>query len=125
MADSVAFELPIVVMDNHRAHTCNITMDSLADLNFEPLFLAPHSSQLNPVEHVWRCFKHYWCQRAFERVDFDPTAENMDEEIGHCMRQISAEAVRSLSKACHGLYAEVLTHQPGDQLPRGLPWAED
>ena len=110
-------------MDNHNAHTNGTTIDALSDLGFEPLFLPPHSSQLNPVEHIWRCLKHYWRQRAFDRaINFDPTADNLDREIEICMGSISGESVVNLAKACHGLYAEVLLHQEGDELPRGLPW---
>ena len=109
-------------MDNHRAHTCEFTTSSMNDLGFDTLFMPPHSSQLNPVEQMWRAFKHHWCQRAFMRVDFDPTPDNIQREIVLAMSQIGADAAVNLVKACHGLYAEVLLHQPGDPLPRGLPW---
>ena len=50
----------LLVMDNHSAHHSLDVKDHPADCDIPSLFLPVYSSPLNPIEHVWSCFKHHW-----------------------------------------------------------------
>ena len=49
-----------IVMDNHSVHWSNDVQEEIQKLNLECLFLPPHSSPLNSIEHVWNVVKSHW-----------------------------------------------------------------
>jgi len=56
-----------IVMDNAPTHTSNKFMEKIKDWakrKIKIMFLPPYSSQLNPIEILWRFIKYYWLKPA-------------------------------------------------------------
>ena len=47
----------IMVLDNCRIHSSNITLEVSKSLNIDLRFLPKYSPQYNPIEQVWRSIK--------------------------------------------------------------------
>jgi len=56
-----------LILDNHSAHRSNTTTKYLKDHGVKYLFLPAYSSELNPVEWVWKLFKDAWHKDMYRR----------------------------------------------------------
>ena len=50
----------LMVLDNHRAHTCERLEEFFEELEVETHFLPKCASELSPVEKIWDMMKQSW-----------------------------------------------------------------
>ena len=62
-----------LVLDNHTAHHSNHVTAYLKEKRLKTIFIPAYSSELNPVEWVWKRFKDAWHRDMYRRY-LDPQA---------------------------------------------------
>jgi len=63
--------------------------------NIEPVYLPPHSPELNPVERLWN-----WLKRNTIRNQFFQTLDEVMDSVGNCMKNATASVLKSMC-ACN------------------------
>ena len=56
-SEEISLEGAVLVLDGHAAHRSYHIKNFLADRGVITLFTPPSSSELNPIELIWRVFK--------------------------------------------------------------------
>lgn len=81
----------VLVLDNHKAHTSDKSVQAMERLAIEPYYMPAYCSHLNPIERVWAKFKRVWTDHLTEhegsikKKDMRQTAEQViHERLGDC-----------------------------------------
>ena len=68
--DLLSFEIPIdLVLDNAKIHSSDLSLAVFEILNINPIFLPTRSSDLNPIENLWRMIKDRIYKTYYSTLD--------------------------------------------------------
>lgn len=68
--DLLSFEIPIdLVLDNAKIHSSDLSLAVFEILNINPIFLPTMSSDLNPIEDLWRMIKDRIYKTYYSTLD--------------------------------------------------------
>ena len=78
----------LLVMDQAGWHS---SKDLEMPPSIEPVYLPPHSPELNPVERLWD-----WLKRNTIRNQFFQTIDEVMDSVGDCMKNATAAFLKSM-----------------------------